>query len=79
MSDSDTDFEGANEYTGLMDGHVAGEVAADATVEKPGRKRKSHKKDQGDGYESQVASTVFDPTTFPYLSLYEINVILAQK
>ncbi|KAK6638626.1 hypothetical protein RUM43_006893 [Polyplax serrata] len=60
MSDSDTDFEGANEYTGLMDGHVAGEVAADATVEKPGRKRKSHKKDQGDGYESQIPQSASD-------------------
>lgn len=54
MSDSDSDFEGANEYTGLMDGHVAGEVTMDSINDKAGRKKKSQKKQKGDEYDSQV-------------------------
>ncbi|EEB13397.1 conserved hypothetical protein [Pediculus humanus corporis] len=54
MSDSDSDFEEANEYTGLMDGHVAGEVVMESINDKNNRKKKTQKSQQSD---AQSAST----------------------
>ena len=48
MSDSDSDFEEANEYTGLMDGHVAGEVVMESINDKNNRKKKTQKSQQSD-------------------------------
>lgn len=59
MSDSDSDFEGANEYTGLMDGHVAGEVVTESVSDKTGRKKKSHSSNHGEDASDAQVSFVF--------------------
>lgn len=48
MSDSGSEFEGANEYTGLMDGHVAAEVVPESSSEKSTKrkKRSDHKRNE---------------------------------
>lgn len=59
MSDSDSEFEGANEYTGLMDGHVAGEVT-DSVADKSGRRKKSGSSQRGNAPDSQSAPSMAD-------------------
>lgn len=54
MSDSDSDFEGATEYTGLMDDHVSNEARLDPASERAGRKR-THAAQRRDGYQSEVS------------------------
>lgn len=54
MSDTDSEFEGANEYTGLMDGHVGGEVVGDVAGDRGGRRRKPHAVPTNDGSQPQV-------------------------
>lgn len=55
MSDSDSDFEGANEYTGLMDGHVAGEVVTESASDKSGRRKKSQSANREDASDAHVS------------------------
>lgn len=69
MSDSDSDFEGANEYTGLMDGHIAGEVVMESINDRPGGKKKIQKPQQNDGLESQVICLVVFLAIY-YLAYY---------
>lgn len=54
MSDSGSEFEGANEYTGLMDGHVAEEVVPSSATEKPNKKKKRSDRKKNETHE-QVA------------------------